>query len=48
MKLRSLPTTYAKLFGDESEHDFTALDTLIPHPVLCVARRGIGRSGHML
>jgi len=33
MKLRSLAMTYAKLFGDESEHDFTALDTLIPHPV---------------
>jgi predicted DNA-binding protein (MmcQ/YjbR family) len=33
MKLRSRATTYAELFGDESEHDFTALDTLIPHPV---------------
>ncbi len=25
--------TYAKLFGEGGEHDFTALDKLIPHPV---------------
>jgi hypothetical protein len=25
--------SFAKLFGAESEHDFTALDRLIPHPV---------------
>ena len=25
--------TYASLFGDESLHDFTALDRLMPHPV---------------
>lgn len=25
--------TYATLFGDGHEHDFTVLDTLIPHPV---------------
>jgi len=25
--------TFAKVFGAESEHDFTALDRLIPHPV---------------
>ena len=25
--------TYAKLFGDEGEHDFAVLDKLIPHPV---------------
>ena len=25
--------TYTKLFGDETEHDFTGLDRLMPHPV---------------
>ncbi len=25
--------TFAKLFPDDSEHDFTALDRLMPHPV---------------
>lgn len=25
--------TFRKLFPDERDHDFTALDTLIPHPV---------------
>jgi hypothetical protein len=25
--------TFAKLFGAESEHDFAALDVLMPHPV---------------
>ena len=25
--------TYRSLFPDEGEHDFTALDTLMPHPV---------------
>jgi hypothetical protein len=25
--------TFAKLFGAEGEHDFTALDRLMPHPV---------------
>jgi len=25
--------TFAKLFGDDGEHDFAALDRLIPHPV---------------
>jgi hypothetical protein len=28
--------TFRKLFPDEREHDFTALDTLIPHPVYAV------------
>lgn len=25
--------TFARLFGEESEHDFTALDRPMPHPV---------------
>lgn len=25
--------TFARLFGDERDHDFTALDILMPHPV---------------
>ena len=25
--------TFAELFGDEGEHDFTALDRLLPHPI---------------
>jgi hypothetical protein len=25
--------TFLALFGDESEHDFTALDQIMPHPV---------------
>jgi hypothetical protein len=41
MKLRSLATTYAKWFGDEREHDFTALDTLIPHPGYGRNHRGV-------